>query len=512
MRKFLHWLKTTLDSNVFFLFICLFVIFSLGLVGGMNSSDGANYALTKSLVEKRTIYLHEYATFTYFIDYAISPKNKLYLSDREPGISILSAPFYLFGKYASPYTFAPFGIMDTTVNNESKLQMWTYSFVPFFVAFSLLILYLLLKAWCKNEYVAILTVLSIAFCTLMWKYSSSYSRHPVVAMCVAVSCLATILYYTKHEKRYIYLVLSGLFLGIASTVDYLSWIPSFLLFVLIVAFGRRPKEICIFLISFLPLLSVALIYNTLAFGNPFSSPHDHEGYFTYMNDFSNNFRTPIYWGAVLNLFSFQTIPAQAIHWVLNQPTINAQIGAQHALSETYKGIFIQSPVLFFAVYGWIKYCRELPRKLMFVILIPIVLFSSFFIPMSMFTQFWSPNIYDSRHMLAVVPLLLLGLRDVREICKMNRFLPFLLLFLFIVSFYFAFESMITNFAPNISGENRYTIAGIGEDIRNTKNYVLVLIKIFPNIINFYQLLAVGTLLYFTLVLPILTFLEKKIQD
>ena len=48
---------------------------------------------------------------------------------------------------------------------------------------------------------------------------------------------------------------------------------------------------------------------------------------------------------------------------------------------------VQSSVLFLAVWGWYRRYRRLKREHRFVRLFPLLIFLSFFVPMSAFTPF-----------------------------------------------------------------------------------------------------------------------------
>jgi len=475
----------------------------------MNSGDQVNYALTKAIVEEKTIFLDDYRVFTYNTDYALSPAGKI-LADREPGISLMAIPFYYLGKLMLPVTNLPYGGYHPSINRESSLQMWSYSSIIFFVAYCFVLLfYFLLRLGISKKW-GLLTIIFIAFGTLMWKYSSSFSRHPVVAMCLTLSIVLILLFFKKGSRNDFFILLSGLFFGLASFTDYIAWISAFLVWIGLTLKEKRIKSSLFFLTGFLPFLFFAFIYNYFAFGKIITSPHNYEGYFTYMREFKNNFKTPFIWGFWLNLFSFKPIPAQAISWVLKHPSIARQIGAKWATVWIYKGIFIQSPILFAGVWGWFKFYQKKNKVMKWAVCFLSLVILSFLIPTSLSTQFWSPNIYDSRHLVAIVPIILLGIIGFDRQKKSTPYRNILLTIAFLVSFFSAFKSAISGFGPNLSGEHRYSFK-IFFDLISQHRIHEAFNNLFPNMVNFHLLLLWGIIFYFSFVWPSLRFLERKLK-
>jgi hypothetical protein len=83
--------------------------------------------------------------------------------------------------------------------------------------------------------------------------------------------------------------------------------------------------------------------------------------------------------------------------------------------------------------------------------------------MSKYTFFWGPNSYDGRYVLALVPVLAAGLGFLLD--RIGAFpagfrAPAWWLFgaLAAVSLYFGWESAATNFAPNLTGDSRWSPA------------------------------------------------------
>lgn len=492
-------MNTKIKIATLLVFFVPYLLYSLSLVGGMSSGDLTNYALTKALVDQKTYQLDSYRDLIRG-DYALSPDGKI-VADREPGISYLAIPFYLLGKILRPVTYPPYGGLHSAVNEESRIQLWTYQSVIFVTCLGYAVFFHLAGRITSSRSSRWLTLITIAFGTLMWKYGASFSRHPFVAVSFLVTATSFIVGQQKKDPRY--LLLCGISLGLAAITDYATW-PAILLAVLVLLLPQSSRAKLRHLgLGLAPFLLAAFVYNTVVFHHPISSPHSHEASFEYMKTFLNNFRTPLHWGIFLQLFSCRPIPRQAIPWVLQNEFISQQISAYWAMTWTYKGIFVQTPPLFLAIYGWFKLTRHKKggRK---ATLFPLALFLGILIPMSLLTQFWGPNHYDTRHLLAIVPLLLIGLLGLKDwfTKPLTRVLVITTTYLAIL---FSWQSTLTNHGPNFSGDRRYSIARI---ILAPEPWTTKLLNCFPNLPNLLLIACFSLILYLLAVKPLLDYLAK----
>ncbi|MBI2021344.1 hypothetical protein HYS93_00480 [Candidatus Daviesbacteria bacterium] len=493
----------------FLIFILVFIIYSLSNIGGLNSGDQENYALTKALVEKQTVFIDDFKQFTFDRDYAVTPSGHL-ATNRAPGLSLLATPFYLIGKLLENYSFLPYLGLNRGINQESILQTWTYTSAIFFVASSLSLLFLLLKKLSTPNWLSIITVFSLAFATLNWKYSVSFYRHPLIGMSLCLANLLILFFYSYKTKRNFFLALAAVFLGISLIGDYLSLIPISLISILLVTLERKVSTLKFYFLALIPFLVIAMFYNSVTFGKPLVDPHQYSGYFRFETKIEDNFKTPLLWGVYLNLFSFGRIPPQAINWALNNKEVYNKYKTYEATIVPFKGIFVQTPILFFAVWGWFVFFQSQKKRGLkkTYILFPLLTFLSLFIIFSTYTLFWAPTMYDTRHLLVLVPILLLGLIFLKDSLN-NRYIRLLFILALVISVYFAFESQISNFSPNYTGRYRYDISQLIEHISQGK-ISFALLNIFPNIFNLPMLLLVGSFLYLALVRPLINFLNRKI--
>lgn len=481
----------------FALFIFAFLVSTSFSVGGMNSLDGTNFGLLRAIVESGTVKLNDYKRYTYHTDYSINP-NGDWVADREPGLSLMAVPFFVFGKRVQNLVKLPYQGLDVYqdyLNQETKLQILTYSSISFYVAAVLSLSYVLLKRLGYDSNLIIFFLFNIFLGTLLLKYSSSYSRHAVVAVNNLVVVLCLWLFNKTKNKKYILLV--GIFLGFSAIVDYLSWIGSFLIFMVFFLKEKSFKLNLIFLKGFLPFLMIAFVYNLAVFAKPIVSPHAYEGKFVYMREFSNNFRTPLFIGMRLNLFSNGPVPEVAMPWLMEREDVCHLVGCKWARVFDYKGIFIQSPILAASLFGFYFLFKKRNDFDKWLVAYAAVIFLSFFIPMSKLTQFWSPNIYDGRHLLAVVPMLMLGLLGFRDKISKKGAGTLLIAGLFMLSLISMKNSLISamsGFAPNLGGERRYTVDQLDKDF-SQKMFKTALINVFPNWSNLPLMFVWGTLFF-----------------
>jgi len=477
------------------LYLALFMVIGSSLVGIMNSGDGTQYALTRSLADGRTIYIDEYRVYAMGTDFAIG-RDKHILSDREPGPSILAVPFYYLGKALDPIMRLPYNGHNDKVIAESKIQVVTYLSLVFIVSFGLVYAFDLLQKLGASSTASFLTCLLIGLGTLVWRYSSSFGRAPAVGVLFLLAVLQALSF--RKRQRNSDLALVGVFCGVALLHDYIAAIPILLLMASILLL-ERPKlgGWAHLAAGFAPFVLVALVYNYAAFGELITSPHQHEGLFTFQGQLRDDFRTPLHWGLYLNLLSFGPIPRDAIQWWIDHKEIADQQGALWAMQTTYKGILVQSPFLVFALVGWVLSRRRLGAGLVY----PAAIVIPWLTLMSAYTLFWGPNTFDGRYLIPLVPTMGAGLVFlIDNVIRQRRSwvspaATWTLATVALVSVYFAWESCVTNFGPNLSGNWRWDPAKLFTPKVSAHSLKDAFMQTFPNIYNLHILLGVALLLY-----------------
>jgi hypothetical protein len=462
----------------------------------MNSEDGPNFAQTKSIVDHKSVFIDRYQDLTFDTDYAYNIDRKHLVPDREFGLSVLAVPFYIAGKWLAPYSQLPYLGGYKNITPATVVQVWTYVSIPFYVALTLAFVFEYLRYRGYRLQSILLFFLALGFGTLLWKYSTYFIRQPVTSVSILASFVLTLDYLINRSRPHTFLIV-GFFLGVAAITDYFTWITAALIIALLI-YCRSFRSLAFLSVTFLPFLLSALVYNQLIFGSLITSPHSHEGRaeYRYMSTFTNNFKTNLIYGSYTNLFQFGPISPTTISWVLGHPDITATIGARWATIWGYKGIFVQTPLLFVALFGWWQFVRQhLQHRLMLCFIGCLILLN--FVPMAMFTQFWSPGLYDTRHFLNVVPIVLFGIVFLGQRSKFTKSYLFKC-FTYItltISLFFGFESMITGWGPYVSGETRYSLKYFFNPTLTQSSLIGGLLNSFPNVYNWYLLVPVALILY-----------------
>jgi hypothetical protein len=431
------------------------LIFSSGSVGGMNSGDGSQYALTQAISDDYSVSIDKHMQWTYWIDYA--KKNNHYYLDREPGISILAVPFYVLAKRVASYALYPYNGYHSSVTDESKIQAFTYFSTAFLSAIGISCAFLLFTQMGYSPFLSTISTILMGVGTLYWKYASSFYREPVYTS-ILILCLLCLILYAKNTKRYSLVILCGGLSGLSILIDYSKFYVIPLLYIYLHSLRDNSKKriFVSFVQGIAPFLIIIMFYNTIVFGSPLTNPHLHKEYFTWMQNVHNLFQAPLLASVITNLFSTQPLSSSLMKFFSYYPFIARQMGVSYAMSYRYFGIFSQSPILYLAGIGWI-FLIKLKRKFAFLVLGTTLLM---FLMMAKFTIFWATNSYDTRYFIPVSILLLIGLPEYFAIFRRIKHRPvqyaliLITILSMIVSIYNAWFSHVTNFGPNVSGEHR----------------------------------------------------------
>lgn len=485
-----------------FLFIFFSCIYFTSGNGGINSGDGSSYALTKALVEDKTIHIDNHIQWTYFVDYGQS-KGHFYL-DREPGLSFLGAPFYVIGKYLSPVIVNPYPGINGRLTGESRLQLLTYITNAFFGAVAVVFVYLISLQLSGSKKASFITAVSAGLGTLLWKYSSSYFREPVFTALLLGSIY--LLFFEKVKSKMLFL--SGLLLGVGLFVDYSKFYIFFIvlgyLILRLLTVKTKPLKrsaswrmgytsnrthLILFLKGLLIPILLIFSYNFLAFGNPFTNPHLHKSYFTWMQDSSTLFQIPLLPGIRTNLFNNGQIQEDVLSFFRGHPDISKQYAVELYHTWNYKGVFIQTPLLIAAIAGLLFLLKRKTKDIFLLLSISITIF----LLTSRLSVFWGSINQDGRYFLPVAIIWLIGLcgwinfvEKIRNLIIKNVFI-FLTIVLFLLSVYNGWYSNLTQFAPGNTGFYRFTLSQMKYPFFShlSTNLTLLISHTFPNLINLY---------------------------
>lgn len=473
------------------LFIVSTILFFTTSVGIMNSGDGTQYALTKALVEKQTVQIDDFFYYTYNTDYAVF--NDHYYSDREPGQSFMAVPFYAMGKLLNPITVLPYNGQHEGSTADAGVQVHTIMFVSLLAALAVVLVYKIAFHFTQKRLPSFLTAGTLAVGTLVWKYSSGFYRQPVT-MCFLLLAFYCILKGRSASK----LFLSGIFLGLTLACDLTMIFPvgAFVLYIVFTSIVKQlshHKVLIVFFIGIVISLALNAGYNAVVFKSPFTNPHLYEGNpnWAFQKNAYSNFQSPIQYSLPAVLFSASPLSPKAIAPIFwNDDVLRDAQGASWATKRQFKGIFTQTPVLYLALFGFIYLLRKKE------IIVCFLLGATFIVPMSMLTMYYSANTYDTRYFLQAVPFITIGLAGwytwlfglKRKLMKM--FLIIISLDLTALSLYHGWYSVVTHYAPNLTGEIRF-------NPEDTVDMATLFINTFPNIYNLHIAVIYILLVYST---------------
>lgn len=500
-----------------FLFIFFTTIYFSSTVGTMNSLDGSQYALTQALTEKKTIKIDSYMEWTYWTDYAKVRDH--YYSDRDPGLSFLAVPFYFIATKIYYFAHMPYDGLNPSTDLNSTIQALTYLTSAFWGAIGVVVVYLLCLHFGRTKKASLITAISVGIGTLLWKYSAMFYREPVFTTFLLIAYYCIFLTGKKTTINYKKLfTVAGFFAGLSVSVDYskLFIIIIIYLYILWANFKYKISHLIFFTVGLVLPLALVTLYNLSAFNNIFAVPHQYNNSISWLYTKSSIFKTPFMPSVLVNLTNNTSIPKDVLNYLLSNPSLDYQTGAYWATVWRYRGIFVQTPLLFIAVLGWFSFLKSNWREAVGLLLSAMIIF----LINSKLTVFWAGNNYDSRYFLPTTTILLLGLPffidNINKIkiffFRLYRYLLFI--FLFCYSLYNSWYSTLTSFAPHVSGEYKFSFTQLlplySLDALKYNLHELS-INTFPNYYNLHILIVFyfGPILFFFLLNRFFQYLIKS---
>ena len=479
--------------------LVLFLVFSatyfLSTVGIMNSNDAPGYALTQAIVENHSTRIDNFRRWSW-PDIALVDNH--YFSIRPPGLSIISIPFYVLAKLFRPLAGYPYAGKNPGIDSDSPVEALTIYSIAVFGALSVVMLYKICITLTRSKIASLITSVSFGLGSLNWKYSSSFQRHALFIL-ILLSCYYLILIYEKSKNKYLLSILLGVLLGFSYITESIALfiIPIYIFFIIIQSVKNEWKHkhflITPIVISMIIVSSILHVYNFISFGKTNINLYNATEVKPWMN-YSILFSSPLYPNLILNLFSNSGLPYNSFSQFLkDNPIIFANESAGYAMIYPYKGIFSQSPYLYLSFVGFFFFIKK--YKLWSTVALSI----SFcvLILMTMYLEFYSPNTYDSRFFLPIVPFLSIGtvfflnaLKTINNIF-LRLFMSSISLWLICASILNGWYSNISNFAPHITGEHRFDLSPlislIQENGGSQRIWSILIENTFPNIYNFHLL-------------------------
>ncbi len=354
-------------------------IYLISMQGITCCNSGSLYALTRAIVDKKKLSINEYLDYTKYLgkplDYAKRGKN--YYTDRPPGLSFAAVPFYLL----------KLNVVLVPVISGILTTILVYLFSMYLV---------------NNELIAFSTALIFAFCTLNWRYSTTFLIHSLSSLLVLLAVYLFVLDFP--------ILLIGFIIGIATIVEYTDCMYAFGIFIYLLFFGNLislPFLLLGYFIGIIPLL----IYNAKCFGSPFTTSYKYSGHFKWSNSFKTTFVTPMWKGMLGLLFFFPRKKGVRVPG----------------------GLLVVSPVLIFGILG--MFYLSFANFILFLLLtLPL------FLLISKHKTWWAGGAGDYRYLSSMIPLLVIPISLVLK--NLDILSPLVFVFA-ILSLFIIISRMIT---------------------------------------------------------------------
>jgi len=321
------------------LLIIVGVIYLASMQGITCCNSGSLFALVKAIVKDKRLSINKYKKYTKYMDYA--KVGKKYYTDRPPGASFAAVPFYALGLNVTLVSVIS-GILSTALVYLITLQ-FTSPIIAFF------------------------TGLIFAFCTINWRYSTTFILHSLSTFLVLLSV------YGLFVGFPIFII--GLILGLATIVEYTDFLYFVGIAITKTIFGGInviPELSLGYVVGVFPLL----LYNQHCFGGHFTTSYKYSAHFKWSNSFKTTFVTPILKGIKGLLFHIKKKDKLAIPG----------------------GILTLSPVLIFGMIGF--YFLPLEYLVLFLFLtLPL------FLIVSKHKTWWAGGGGDHRYLSSLIPYL-----------------------------------------------------------------------------------------------------------
>ncbi len=379
--------------------VLTYTMFAGGTTYGRSPNEQSRIELSIALTKFRTVSIDPVLE-AYGTPFDRSVREGKNYSDKAPGLSLLGVPIVW--------------IIDIFLPREGNSQMPSYWAVRHLLTWLLVVLpaalfpFFVLRRSAPNSQNSVEASLFFALLTPILTYSSVFFGHVPAGFFASVSWML-VLEPGKNTRvpSSFDLVLAGIFMAIATTIEYPTGIVAFII-IFTLAFRRLTSyKVFLFIFAFTIGLIPCLLYHQFAFGSPLST-----GY-AFKSD---------WWHGTLHRAGFLGIKF---------PNIESLLGI---LIGTKRGILFYSPILLIVPIGWIQ--MEKQKKWSSIPYITLVVFYIWFAAgFSDWQAGWSAA---ARHLIPVVMIMIfpfakgldyLSRRDPKKI-----YINFFLLCITVISF------------------------------------------------------------------------------
>jgi len=360
----------------FFEIILVFIMTIVAYGYFISYSDwnaNSRMALTKAIIERKSFEIDGYESKDFETQDKASFQGHFY-SDKAIGSSLLGvAPYRVF---ASIY----YRIGGKILKVRIFKKLITFFAINLICAFLAPLIYSFARKISKHARFALLVTTVICLGTPFYRYATVYYGHSLAGLFLFV---AFFIWFNIQSDTHINLVkvlISSYFLGYAIITEYPTAIIVFLigLYILYVLWKKQRLfdwriYTCLIASAAVPLL-IAMAYNYVVFGNPFTTGYNYEAFPL----FAKNQREGL----------------MGIDW----PNLGTLFNMTF---HTTMGIFWQSPVLLLAFVGWVRMARESRYRAEAILSFCVILI--YFLVMSGYYLWWGGSAFTPRSIIPVLP-------------------------------------------------------------------------------------------------------------
>lgn len=451
----------------------------------MNSADSPQFFTTEALI-RHGIFDHSALSISEFADqphYFVWPdyfvKDGQLLNLRGYMVSIFSIPLHHIASQFHPLVqtadFAP-----EVVHPEFSRELLITSCFTIYSVVGLFLLWLAILRLGIQKWVATMVILTLAFGTYIWKYSSLYARHGPTVATIGLAILAAVEYFTgKNKGRW----LSVGFLAVCINfgIDSLLFITSAVMWGVMLAdwivekyraknhSGIRHLDIpaIVVMVIAVGIGMSSIVGNMYWYGSlTFSQTHRAIWFEQIMPEQNSTdslaiwFSTPLWPTMRAVLFNTGLLPNAVFENFESLPIEIAQtLSVSYAQRYLFYGLFTITPVLFLGIVTFF-----LPsNKKNLLLLSWFSLF--FFIGVGLNSKvlgFWAGNQYDVRYfypytMLLGVPLAIVIQYMVRIKGMRGMIALLLVMSLMLHALFMGWLGVMQMYKPALTGEQRLAI-------------------------------------------------------
>ena len=356
--------------NLFLIFLITLSFYGYFIRPATDWNIASRLGLVKAIVEENRLEIDSYhegqfrtGDKAYF--------NGHYYSDKAVGASLLGAFVYL----------PIYGLIKQPLSTESFVMLVTVFAISVPSALLAPMLYSITLRIVKEKWIALSIALCISLATPIYPYAGAFYGHSLAAV------LAFSIFFLWVEVNHFNtpitpgrLLLSGFLIGFMVLTEYTTLIIAIILIVYIIHIVRSRhsswdwKTVGLFFAGGAIPLIIFISYNWISFGSPLT--------IGYANENLEKFKVA------------HSVGLMGIGW----PNLETLL---YMTIHPMQGIFIQSPVLFFAIGGFIMMQRE--RKFHAELMVATSMILAYFLAISGLKIWWGGDAFTVRHLIPILP-------------------------------------------------------------------------------------------------------------